>query len=375
MQKRVVTFDEITQHFAPGWFASVMGTAVIVVALFVFRKFVPFARELQLFFLTTAILLFLVLLIPWLTRWLKYPQAVRKDLAHPVSAAFFPTMPISMLVLGIAIEKTPLPFLSESASWNILLVLWLAGSAGILFFALGILNTFFHMEEIKWEAATLGWLIPPVSALLVPILGSSLTVHFIESPWGNIIFFTSLMFLGAGSLLFLLVMGTAFTRYIFYALPPAHLTPTLWVGIAPTSILTIVILKMNQPIQAVFDPSPPTVEVLNLLAQVGGVALWGFALFWLTLALLVTLKTHQKTPLPFALSWWAFIFPVGAFTVASGVLYQAVPFALYLWVGLAALTGLLAFWLVTMGRTLRGAWQGSIFLPHGENQKQIQITE
>lgn len=367
MNKHPLTFNEISQHFAPGWFASVMGTAILAIAIFVFRKFVPFAYELQLFFITIAILLFLTLLIPWLTRWLKYPQAVRKDLAHPVSAAFFPTMPISLLVLGIALEKTPLAFLPESASRNILLILWIAGSAGILLFALSILSTFFHMEKIKWEAATLGWLIPPVSALLVPILGSSLAVYFSTPPWGNIIFFTSLMFLGVGSLLFLLVMGTVFTRYIFYALPPAQLTPTLWVGIAPTSILTIVILKLTKPTQTIFAASPQTMEVFDLLAKMGSITLWGFALFWLTLALLVTLKTHRQSPLPFALSWWAFIFPVGAFTVASGILYQAVPFALFLWAGLAALIGLLALWLITMGRTLRGAWQGSLFLPHDGN--------
>ncbi len=359
-----MTFEQISEHFAPGWFAAVMGTGVLSVAVFVLRSVIPFAAGLQTFFLALAVGLFVLLLAPWLTRWLKHPQAVRRDLQHPVSAAFFPTMPISLIVIGIALEKTPLPFLSETALWQTLLVLWVGGAAGILLFALAILNIFFQHAEIKWEAATFGWLIPPVSALLVPVLGFSLSIHFAAQPLGASVWVLSLMFAGMGGLLFLFVMSVVLTRYVFYALPPAQLTPTLMVGVAPTSVLTIVTLRALKPAQAILAFSAQTFETLNALFTLAAVALWGFALFWLLLAGLVTLETRRKTPLPFALSWWAFVFPLGAFTVSSGVLYQALPVTFFLWTGGAALTLVLAIWLVTLARTALGAWQGTLFQPH-----------
>lgn len=371
MQKQNLTFAEIVQHFAPGWFASVMGTAVIAVAIFVFREPVPLAGALQVFFLAVAVLLFLVLLVPWALRWLQYPEAVRRDLNHPVSAAFFPTMPISLLVIGIALEKTALGFVPEHVLWAVLQALWLAGAAGIFLFALAILNTFFQQPEIKWETSTLGWLIPPVSALLVPVLGSSLAVHFAGTAWGAVNLVGSLIFLGVGGILFVLVMAVVLVRYIFYALPPVHLAPTLWVGIAPTSILTIIALRLAAPLQAYLGFGAQTAETLNVLALGSAVALWGFALFWLLLAVLVTLQVHRKTPLPFALSWWAFVFPVGAFTVATGVLYQALPVAFFRWVGLAALLSLLILWLVTLWRTAQGVRRGTIFWPHGVKQTTV----
>jgi len=353
----------IVKTFAPGWFASVMGTGVIVIALFVFQSVFPLAKALEVFFLFAAILLFLILIVPWTLRWFLYPAEVRRDLSHPVSASFFPTMPISLLVIGIALEKAG-GFLAEGALWNILQTLWVVGSTGILIFALNILNDFFHKAEVQWETSTLGWLIPPVSALLVPVLGISLAAHFHETTWGWINLVGSLIFAGFGSLLFVFVMALVFIRYIFHPMPPAHLAPTLWVGIAPTSILTILALKFTKPLALFFQAPPEVEQVLSFLAKPLGVMLWGFALFWFALAALVTLGVHQKSPLPFALSWWAFVFPVGAFVVATGVLYQALPLAFFLWIGVATLIFLLILWLAVAIRTLLGIWRGSIFAPH-----------
>ncbi|MBI5296048.1 MAG: hypothetical protein HY869_11290 [Chloroflexi bacterium] len=43
--------SSLVRSFAPGWFASVMGTAVAIIALQVFRSYIPFVDGLLLFFL------------------------------------------------------------------------------------------------------------------------------------------------------------------------------------------------------------------------------------------------------------------------------------------------------------------------------------
>ncbi len=362
--------QKIVEHFAPGWFASVMSTAVTVVAVYAFRSILPFAWGLQLMFLGIAVVLFVALLIPWSLRWLRYPDAVRRDISHPIAGPFFSTLPISLVVLGIALEKTPLPFLPEAVFWNVVLALWALGAIGIVGLALYLINVFFHQPEMKWEQSTFGWLIPPVSALIVPILGNALALHFADRPLGWTILLISLMFLGIGGLLFLMVMGMVFIRYVFYALPPMHLTPTLWVGAAPTSILTIALLRLPAVLQAVMGLDEATTAVLNVLAQTAGVALWGFGVFWLLLAVWITGEIHRRTRLPFALSWWAFVFPLGAFTVATGVLYQSLSFPVFLWIGALGLVGLFVLWGVTFVRTLYGAWRGTLFAPPIHHQKE-----
>ncbi len=364
MPNNQFSLKEMIQSFAPGWYAAVMGTGVIAIALTPFRPVLTPAASLQVFFLALAVIAFVILLIPWTARWVLFPSAALQDLAHPVSAAFFPTMPISILILGIALEKTSLPFLPETTLWPVLLGLWLTGSAGILAFALIIIRNFFQQPEVRPETATLGWLIPAVSALLVPVLGFSLASHYAGTAWGGLILVLSLAFTGAGSLLFLLVMALVFSRYIFHAPPPAHLEPPLAIGMAPTSLLTIILIRLTKPAQAVFGFSPQTAESLSVISLISAVALWGFAFFWLLLSLLVLLGQRRSTALPFALSWWAFVFPTGAFSVASGVLYQALEYPLFLWVGLAALTGLILLWLIITGRTLAGIANGSLLRSH-----------
>ncbi len=353
----------LVRDFAPGWFASVMGTAVIAVAFFSFRDVIPFAEMWMLLFLGLGILMFSVMLIPWTLRWFLHFDAVWRDLNHPVSAAFFPTMPISLLVIGIALEKAGPLFLTHSILLPLLEALWFLGASGIAIFAVVILNTFFLQPGVKWEMANLGWLIPPVSALLVPVLGSPLATEYAGTDLGTINLLGSLVFLGFGGMLFVFVMTAVFARYIFHDLPPVHLAPTIWIGLAPSSILAIVMIKIVKPATLFFNAND-SLNTLNVIGKFIGISLWGFALFWLVLVIAVTTFHHRKTPLPFALSWWAFVFPLGAFVVATGAIYAAVPVAFFQWTGLAALSGLLVLWATVGVRTVGGIASGTIFKSH-----------
>ncbi len=58
-------------------------------------------------------------------------------------------------------------------------------------------------------------------------------------------------------------MSLVFIRYIFHPMPPSHLAPTLWVGIAPTSILTILALKFAKPLALFFQATPEIEQILT----------------------------------------------------------------------------------------------------------------
>jgi tellurite resistance protein TehA-like permease len=68
--------------------------------------------------------------------------------------------------------------------------------------------------------------------------------------------------------------------------------------------------------------------------------------------------------LPFALSWWGFTFPLGAFVVASLRLSKLSGIESVGMVGAAAWLLLLALWLLTLVNTLGGVVSGNVFRPH-----------
>ena len=352
---------DIVRTFSPGWYASVMGTAVIVIAVFVFKKYVPWPNFWQLFFLSLSAVLFLLISAPWFWRWGCCLDAVREDLQHPVSAAFFPTMPISLVVWGIALEKAGPLFLPHETVHAIMRVLWVLGGIGIGAFAITFLSIYFNKTDLEWHTANLGWLIPPVSVLILPVLGNSLTVVYAGTVWGDIHFFGSLIALGIGVLLYIFVAGAVFSRYLFHQLPPAHLAPTIWIGIAPTAILEIIIIKMVPAMQAILGLPDGVTQVLSVAAKVTGVSLWGFAFFWLIIAIIITLLHHRWERLSFAMSWWAFTFPLGAFVVSTGLLNSIFDKLFFRAVGLAGLLGLLVIWAIVATTTLRRTISGEIF--------------
>lgn len=65
--------------------------------------------------------------------------------------------------------------------------------------------------------------------------------------------------------------------------------------------------------------------------------------------------------LPFALSWWGFTFPVGAFVAKSLRLNQLLGWGSMFAIGVGAWVLLCCLWLVTAVKTARGVASGAIF--------------
>ena len=68
--------------------------------------------------------------------------------------------------------------------------------------------------------------------------------------------------------------------------------------------------------------------------------------------------------LPFALSWWGFTSPLGAFVAESLCLSKLLGWGTTFAVGVAAWLLLCFLWAITAVRTARGVVSGAIFQPH-----------
>lgn len=354
-----LTFDQVARDFNPAWCAAVMGTGAIPLALGFIDH--PLALWAGRDFAVLALAMCLVLLVPWIVRLLRHRDAVARDLDHPVATNFFPTMPIALVITALVAMRYPeLAGGEEPARWAAL-GLWGLGTAGIFGFGFLILPRLFAKPGITPQQTTFGWYIPPVSKLLVPVAG--LELARLHPPLQDPLLAVSLASLGIGFFMFLFVGAMVYHRYIYHELPIGRMAPTFLIGSVPTAIIAIVLGKLAAAAEAGAGLPAASGPVIHAFAVPAAVALWGFSFWWSLLAGIVIMDHLRRDDLPYALSWWAFTFPLAALAIAGGVAARLTGSATLRAAYLVTVAALLLVWAVVAWRTIGGVRDGRLFRP------------
>ena len=232
--------------------------------------------------LTTAVWLSLV--VAYVIKWIRFPAAVRAELDHPIRLSFFPASSIGLILIAASFYRY-LPDLSN--------VLWWIAVVAQLAFTLIILNRWIHSEHFTIEHNSPAWFIPILANLLVPISGAPLGHEEV-----------SYFFFAIGIVFWLPLMAISLNRSFFFAPIPQRLLPTLFIMIVP-----------------------PAVGFTAWTALHGGkLDDFGRILYFvgLFMTLMVISQWRKFVGLPFALTWWAFSFPLATITVASFLYFSLV---------------------------------------------------
>jgi tellurite resistance protein len=309
----------------PGWFSLVMGLVGLALA---WRSASPLlgdmAHGVALVVGGLAVLTFGVLAVASLVRWQRHPEALEDDLKHPVRHAFVATVPVSLLLLatlahalgfgGPAIQG--LWWLgSLLQGWATLWVLgrWLApipGGAGAL-----------------WPSITPVLFIPVVGNVVAPLAGVGLGAP----TWAAAQF-------GVGLLFWPLVLMLVLVRRIGHSALPDRLLPTWAITLAPPAVVGLCLMVFGAPSTVVL-------------------AFWGMGLFTL---LWVGAQGTRMISQPFSIAFWAWSFPLAAFTTLTLQLGTALDSQGFQTAGLVmlAITSLVVFALGLA--TVRGLRQGTL---------------
>jgi C4-dicarboxylate transporter/malic acid transport protein len=285
--------------------------------------------------------------VPWLTRWLRFHEAAMMTLKHPVQASFYPTFAIAMLVLAAQ-------WLAIAGMQGVALTFWWAGTALVFVFSFAVLYYMFRGEHVDLEHVTPAKFIPAVGLVVIPVAGGPL-LELQTGAARELALMANVVGLGAGTLMYLGLLGLTLQRKLLAKPAVGILTPTAWIHLAPLGVIPVSLLNVLD--QLPFAVAREPFLFISLL-------LWGFGVWWLVMAALLTWAAHRSGKMPFALSWWGFTFPLGAFVAASLRLSPLTGIGGVDTVGVACWLLLLAVWSVTLLRTLRGVISGAVFHPH-----------
>lgn len=264
------------KHFPVSFFSTVMGTAGLAIAWQKAHHALPVSAFAWQAIAAFSTMLFVALLVIYALKVVRCAHEVAAEWRHPVRVNFFPTISISLLLLGI-VWADAAPALGR--------YLWAAGTLIHLAFTLAILSSWMHHTHYEIKHANPGWFIPVVGNLFVPICG----VRYFSDE-------VSWFFFSIGIVFWVVLMTVMVYRIVFHDPIPPRLMPTLFILLAPPSVGFVAYGALS--------------EGLDAFARI----LYYTALF---LTLLLVSNTLRFVKGGFFISSWAYSFPIAAMTIAT----------------------------------------------------------
>jgi tellurite resistance protein TehA-like permease len=206
----------------------------------------------------------------------------------------------------------------------------------------------FRRHQLSTGTTYGSWLLPVVPPIAASVPGALLASSW-PGTWRGSMLALSYGLWGLGTALAAIIIVLFYARLAYHKVPEGALVTTLWIVVGPLGQSIAGINALGSAAGGVWPALGPTLRATGL---VYGLPVWGFGMYWLTLAILLTLRA-ARTHLPFALSWWAFTFPVGVLTTGTDALYARTGTALYAGASLGLLGLLASMWVLVAVRTLR----------------------
>lgn len=353
---------EVVRQFTPNWFAATMGTGILAIALSQFGKDVPalmvVAEGLWLF----NIGLFALFTGLYAARWIFFFDGARRIFGHSVVSMFFGCIPMGLatiingfLIFGVARWG--------DAAVGIAHALWWIDVALSIVCGIAIPYMMFTRQEHSIEQMTAVWLLPVVACEVAAVSGGLLIPHLTEASLRLDVLVVSYVLWSLSVPLAMSMLVVFLLRMVLHNLPHVSMATTSWLALGPIGTGALGMLVLGHAAPEILAASG--LGQFGLIAEgvglVAGLLLWGYGLWWLAMALLITFR-YLREGLPFNLGWWGYTFPLGVYAVATLRLGSVLPIPAIHGFGVVLVAALACLWLIVGARTVRGAWRGDLFV-------------
>jgi C4-dicarboxylate transporter/malic acid transport protein len=305
--------------------------------------------------------LFAVLTCIYAGKWLLHPGAALRAFDHPVVSMFFGCIPMGLatIVNGFLIFG---PALVGDTAVAVASELWWADAGLAVLAGLAIPLVMFTRQKHAIEHMSAIWLLPIVASEVAAASGGLLVPHLAEGTQLPVLF-ASFVLWSCSVPLALGILIILFLRMALHKLPPAGMAATSFLALGPvgTGALGLALFSVNGEQALVTGGLGALAPAISGAALLGAVLLWGYGLWWLGLAVAITIN-HLRQGLPFNLGWWGYTFPIGVYAVATLRLSSIFLLPALAGFGEVLVAALAAIWIVVAFRTCCGAYDGSLFV-------------
>ncbi|MFF0201620.1 TDT family transporter [Streptomyces sp. NPDC005017] len=342
------------RHLGPNWYATVMGTAVVATAL---PGDLPSLRPLRAAVWALALLLLVVLLAARALHWRHHRDQARAHLLDPAVVPFYGCLSMALLAVGGGAMTAGRYWTGPGAALALDVVLFTAGTAVGLAAAVAVPYLMAVRHRVGVEQVTPVWLLPLVAPMVSAALGPLLVPYLPPGQARETLLLGCFALFGLSLLATLLMLPLVFARLVTGGPLPLALTPTLFLVLGPLGQSTTAAGHFADVAPGVVPA--PYADGFALLAVLYGVPVMGFALLWLGLAGVLVVRAGRHG-MGFAMTWWAFTFPVGTCVTGAASLARHTGLVAYDALALALYAVLLAAWAAAVAGTVRGLLSGEL---------------
>ena len=231
--------------------------------------------------------------------------------------------------------------------------------------ACGVLIPFmmFTRQEHSIDQMTAVWLLPVVAAEVAAASGGLLAPHLVDAHSQLVMLVTSYVLWAFSLPVAFSILTILMLRMALHKLPHANMAASSWLALGPIGTGALGMLLLGQDAPAIFAANgfAGIGEIAAGLGLVAGITLWGLGLWWMLIAVLITLR-YLRAGIPFNLGWWGFTFPLGVYALTTLKLGSTLHLAFFSVTGSVLVAALALMWLVVSKRTVQGAYKGELFV-------------
>ena len=287
----------------PGYFASVMATGIVSVALLLSHVL---ALSVALWIIGSVLVVFLT--VVYTIRATRFPREMRRDFLDPATAFGFFTF---IAAVGVMATRFAL------GGWTYVPAI-LTIIAAIAWFTLTYWTfamLLFTNEKPIDRALNGSWLIAIVATESLAITWVLLTnIQPSQRATLQLLAYTFWTF---GVLLYLIFIALIMYRFFFLRVQHSDLTPPYWINMGAMAITTVAGVRM-------LDVAQPTALLVTLRPYIEGftVMMWAWGTWWIPLLIIIGFWKYvvSREPVRYQPALWSIVFPLGMYATALQLL-------------------------------------------------------
>lgn len=366
IKKMGETIIEIIRNLTPNWFSTTMATGVISVLLetlpFQFRGL----HTISIIIFIINIIIFCILTLLTIARYIIFPSLFNITLKHPQQSMFIGAIPIGISTI---VNYCALVIIKQYG-WgtNLTFVLWCIQLFLTIFSCFTVPYYIFIHHSHSLESINCAWILPIIPGVFTAASGGLLANNIGDTQKALVIIIISYMLMGASLALGFTITVICFYRLAIHKLPAKEVIITAFIPLGAFGQSAYGILELGSACEKVIGDTyiiglGSTAHSMGLIISF---MLWGYGLWFLIMAILFIgayIWFKYKQLVPFNMTWWALVFPLGSFTAATIAIGNTLNSLIFHVLGSIFTVILVIIWIIVTIKTIIGIFTGVLLFP------------